>query len=55
MRVRVWWEKPAVKRSLGTSMSNVKILQEQDVRQWVGLILMNTVAYFLVPKMRAIP
>ena len=46
--------KPEVKRSLGTSRRNVKILEEENVREWVRLILMNTATYSLVPKMRAI-
>jgi hypothetical protein len=46
--------KPELKRSLGTFRRNVKILEEEAVREWVGLILMNTVTYPLVPKMRAI-
>jgi len=53
MRVRFWWENLKY-RSLGTSRHNVKTLEEEDVREWVELILMNTVTYSLVPKMRAI-
>jgi len=45
---------PEVKRSLGSSRRNIKILEEEDVREWVELILMNTVTYSLVPKVRAI-
>jgi hypothetical protein len=52
MYVRVWWENLEI--SLGTSRRNVKILEEDDVREWVGLIPMYTVTYHLVPKMRAI-
>jgi hypothetical protein len=46
--------KREVKRLLGTSRRNVKILEEEDVREWVGMILKNTVTYSLVPKIRAV-
>jgi hypothetical protein len=42
--------KPEVKRSLGIPRRNVKTLEEQDVREWIGLILMNTVTYSLGEK-----
>jgi hypothetical protein len=52
MHVRFWWENLEI--SLGTSRCIVKILEEEDVREWVGLILMYKVTYSLVPKMRAV-
>jgi hypothetical protein len=52
MHVRFWWENLEI--LLGTSRRNVKILEEEDVREWVGLIPMYKVTYSLVPKMRAV-
>lgn len=48
MHVRVWWENLEI--SLGTSRRNVKILEEDDVREWVGLIRMYTVRTFWFQK-----